>query len=152
MVVTSKFEFLYVVRNAFVPLLCFVAGLFLGINSLVNHRELKLVLLLSLLLGGGLVALYNINSVYKIHVTETAVYKTYLLWRKQETIAYELITRVDKKFVSGLKSKSGSISDGYYTYIFYLKNGTELSISPLNYENYAALVLAINENRKKLSL
>jgi len=105
-----------------------------------------------LLILGCLVLLYNLNSIYKIIVTETTIIKIYFLSRKTEIIPYVSIKNFEKEFIEDSQSTEvGQLTPGYYRYIFNLVNGKKLIVSPLYFKNYIQLIIAINQNYTELN-
>lgn len=151
MIVTSKFEKLYLLRIAFIPLICTALSILLVDIKIYYKKDADVIFpIIFLLTVGCLVLLYNLNSIYKIIVEETTITKIYFLLRKKEIISYASIKSLDKEFISGGNiTEVGQISDGYYRYTFNLKNGKKLIISPLCFENFNQLIIVINHNRNE---
>jgi hypothetical protein len=148
MIVVSKFEKLYLLRNAFIPIICIGLSLLLSDIKIYYKKDIDVifpVFFLSIL--GCLVLLYNLNSIYKIIVEETTITKVYFLSRKTENIPYASIKSLNKEFIDGSFSDAGQITSGYYRYVFNLEKNKELIVSPLYFKNCNELITAINKMR-----
>ncbi|MNQ54998.1 hypothetical protein D3C85_690790 [compost metagenome] len=152
MIEVSKFEKLYLLRNVLIPIICIGLSILLLDVKLNYKKDADVIFpIIFLLTLGCLVLLYNLNSIYKIIVEETTIKKVYFLSRKTEFISYTSIKSLEKEFIDGGSiAKVGRISDGYNRYIFNLANGKKIIISPLCFENYNQLIIAINHNRTEL--
>jgi hypothetical protein len=153
MVVVSKFEKFYLLRNVLVPIICIGLSILL-LDVKFNYKKDADVIfpIFFLLAFGSLVLLYNLDSIYKIIVDETTISKVYFLSRKTEIISYASIKSLDKEFIDGGSiANVGRISDGYHKYVFNLVNGKKLIVSPLCFNNYNQLIITINQNLKELN-
>lgn len=151
MIAVSKFEKLYLLKNAFIPIICIGLSILLLDVKFYYKKDADIIFpVFFLLILGGIILLYNLNSIYRIIVEETTIKKTYFLSRKTEIISYAFIKSLDRKFIPGeTSSEVGRISDGYHIYVFNLENGKNLIVSPLCFENYNQLIIAINHNLDK---
>lgn len=148
MTVVSKFEKLYLLRNAFMPIICIGLGLLLIDIKIYYKKDADVTFVVFfLLILGCLILLYNFNSIYKLIVEETTITKVYFLSRKTEIIYYTSIKSSNKEFIDGSYSPEvGKISSGYYRYVFNLEKNKELIVSPLYFKNYNQIVTEINNN------
>lgn len=151
MTVTSKFENLYLLQIVFVPLICFGLVLLLLDAKIDYNKDSDVTLpIIILLTVGCLVLLNNLNSIYNIIVTEKFITKKKLLSGKKEIIPLESIISLTREHIEGgYSSEVGKISDGYYKYVFSLVNDKKLVVSPLCFNNYQELIMAINHNRNE---
>lgn len=151
MTVTSKFENLYLLQIVFVPLICFGLVLLLLDAKIDYNKDSDVTLpIIILLTVGCLVLLNNLNSIYNIIVTEKFITKKKLLSGKKEIIPLESIISLTREHIEGgYSSELGKISDGYYEYVFSLVNDKKLVVSPLCFNNYKELIMAINQNRNE---
>lgn len=150
MIIVSKFEKLYLLRNAFMPIICICLGLLLIDIKIYYKKDIDVIFpVFFLLIIGLLVLFYNFNSIYKLIVEETTITKIYFLSRKTEIIYYETIKSSNKEFIDGSYSPEvGQITSGYYRYVFNLEKNKELIVSPLYFKNYNQLIIAINQMRE----
>lgn len=149
MMIVSKFEKLYILRIVLIPIVCIGLSILL-IDVKINYKNEADIIytVFFLLILGFLVLFYNLNSIYKIIVEETAITKVCFLTRQREIISYAFIKSLDKEFISGgWISDVGQISDGYNRYVFQLVNGKKLILSPLCFKNCNELIIAISNNR-----
>ncbi|MBF2093075.1 hypothetical protein [Flavobacterium psychrophilum] len=146
MKVVSKFEKLYLFRKVLIPIICFGLSLLLLDVKLYYKKDADVIFAIFFLsILGCLVLLYNLNSIYKLIVEETAITKIYLLSGKKESIAYTSIKSSDKEFVDGSYSPEiGQITSGYYRYVFNLEKKKTLIVSPSYFKNCNQLITAIN--------
>jgi len=151
MTVTSKFENLFLLQVVFIPLICFGLGLLLLDEKIDYNKDSDVTLpIIILLMVGCLVLLNNLNSIYNIIVTEKFITKKKLLSGKKEIIPFESIVSLTREHIEGgYSSEVGKISDGYYEYVFSLVNDKKLIVSPLCFNNYTELIMAINHNRNE---
>lgn len=153
MIVASKFEKLYLLRKAFIPLICIGLSLLLLDIKIYYKKDIDIIFpVFFLLIVGFLVLLFNLNSIYKLIVEESIITKIYILSRNKESIPYTSIKSSNKEFIDGgYIFEVGQISDGYYKYVFNLEKNKELIVSPLYFKNYNQLVTAINFNISQLN-
>lgn len=153
MTVVSKFEKLFLLRNAFMPVICFGLSLLLLDVKIYYKKDADVIFaIFFLLILGCLVLFYNLNSIYKLIVGEAAITKIYYLLRKTEIIPYTSIKSSEKEFIDGSYSPEvGQLTSGYHIYVFNLKNGKNLIVSPSYFKNYNQLVTAINFNISQMN-
>lgn len=149
MIVVSKFEKLYLLRNVLVSIICIGLSILLVDVKIYYKKDADVFFpIIFLLILGCLVLFYNLNSIYKIIVEENAITKIYFLTGTKESIDYTSIISLDKEFIKGSSVyQVGQITPGYYRYKFKLENGKELIISPLYFKNYNQLIAEINLRR-----
>lgn len=146
MMVVSKFEKLYLLRNVFVPIICIGLSVLL-IDVKIHYKKDADVIfpVIFLTIVGLAVLFFNLNSLYKLIVDEKTITKIYILSRKKERIYYSSIKSLEKEFIDGSHIyEVGQITPGYYEYKFSLEDGKELMISPSNFKNYSQLIAEIN--------
>ncbi|OXA76472.1 hypothetical protein SAMN05444397_1137 [Flavobacterium aquidurense] len=146
MIVVSKFEKLYLLRNAIIPIICIgLSGLLLDVKIYYKKDADVYFPIFFLLILGCLVLFYNLNSIYTLVVEEKTITKIFFLSRKTERISYASIKSSNKEFINGsYSSEVGQITPGYYRHIFNLENGEKLIVSPLYFKNYNQLVTEIS--------
>lgn len=146
MIVVSKFEKLYLLRNVFVPIICFGLSALLVDVKMYYKKDADVVFpVIFLLIVGVAVLFYNLNFIYKLIVEEKTITKIYFLSRKTESIPYSSIKSLDKEFIDGSYiCEVGQITPGYYSYIVNLENDKKLIISPLYFKNCNQLIAKIN--------
>lgn len=146
MIVVSKFEKLYLLRNVFVPIICFGLSALLVDVKMYYKKDADVIFpVIFLLIVGVAVLFFNLNSIYKLIVDEKTITKIYVLSGKKESIPYTSIKSLDKEFIDGSYIyEVGQITPGYYEYKFSLGDDKELIISPSNFKNYNQLIAEIN--------
>lgn len=148
MTVNSKFEDFYLIRPALIPILCFGFSLLFLYQTWTTEGNF-LLLALCLFAIGVCILIINFRSVFKIIVDDTKIIKTFFLTRRTQCILYSDIHESKLKFVTGLQTKAGGITTGYYHCVFKLKNGETFILTPLHFKNYKQLVKAIGINRSQ---
>ena len=148
MIVVSKFEKLYLLRKALIPIICIGLNFLLLDIKIYYKKDIDVIFpIFIILILGCFILLYNLNSIYKIIVEETTITKIYFLLRKSESISYISIKSSDKEFINGSYIfEVGQITPGYYRYVFNLEKNKKLIVSPLYFKNYNQLITAINLN------
>ncbi|WP_163411589.1 hypothetical protein [Flavobacterium ajazii] len=146
MIVVSKFEKLYLLRNIFFPIICIGLSILLIDVKMYYKKDADVTFPVTfLLIVGCLVLFYNLNSIYKLILEEKTIIKIYVLSRRKESIPYTSIKSLDKEFIDGSHIyEVGQITPGYYDYKFSLEDDKELIISPSNFKNYKQLITEIN--------
>jgi hypothetical protein len=146
MMVISKFEKLYLLRKAFIPIICIgLSFLLLDVKYYYKKDADVMFPVFFLLIFGCLVLVYNLNSIYKIILEEKTITRINFLSRKRENISYTSIKSSNKEFVDGsYMYEVGQITSGYYRYVYTLANEKKMIISPLYFENYNQIVKEIN--------
>jgi energy-coupling factor transporter transmembrane protein EcfT len=146
MIVVSKFEKLYLLRNVFIPIICIGLSVLLVDVKIYYKKEADVFFpVIFLLILGCLVLFYNLSSIYKIIVEEKTITKIYFLSRKTEIISYMSIKSSEKEFVDGSYSTEvGQITPGYYRYVLNLEKNKKLIVSPLYFKNCNQLIAEIN--------
>jgi len=146
MAVNSEFEDFYLIRPAFLPIICFGLG-FLFLYQTWTTEGNFLTLALCLFVFGIILLYLNFKSVFKIAVEETKITKIMFLNGKKYFIPYSDIQESKLEHVHGMRSKAGDITLGYYRCVFKLKNGEVFILSPVHFKNYREIVKAISANR-----
>ncbi|SHM42790.1 hypothetical protein [Flavobacterium chilense] len=146
MIVVSKFEKLYLLRNVFIPIICIGLGVLLVDVKVYYKKDADVFFpVIFLLILGCLVLFYNLNSIYKLIAEEKTITKIYFLSRKTESIPYTSIKSLDKEFIDGSYiCEVGQITPGYYSYILNLEKDKKLIVSPLYFKNCNQLITEIN--------
>ncbi|MCD0465071.1 hypothetical protein [Flavobacterium sp. ENC] len=146
MIVVSKFEKLYLLRKALIPIICIGLSLLLLDVKIYYKKDADVIFpVFFLLVLGCLVLLYNLNSIYKLILEEKKITKIYFLSRKTESIPYTSIKSLEKEFINGSYIfEVGQITPGYYSYTFNLEKDKKLIVSPLYFKNCNQLIREIN--------
>ncbi|WP_426485925.1 hypothetical protein [Flavobacterium sp. 2] len=143
MKIHSKFRTLFLIRINFVYVIVdFIClSYFFGSFRTENYKETfgsLLFLALSLFFHINL-----IRSVYEITVTQKGIKRKTLASNKEDFIPYTSILKVETVRIQGSYTKAGQITTGYFESTVFLKDGTELLISPDHFENYREIIVAI---------
>ncbi|WP_140511518.1 hypothetical protein [Flavobacterium pectinovorum] len=145
MMLVSKFEKRYLLRNIFIPITCIVVSILLVTVKIYYKKNADVILpAIFLFIVGCLFLFYGLKSTYKVVVEKKTITKIYLLSRKKESFSYRAIRHVDKEFIDGFYSCEVGQITGYYIYIYYLENDKELIISSLYFKNYNELLEKID--------
>jgi len=146
MIVISKFEKLYLLRKAFLSIICIgLSLLLLDVKYYYKKNADVMFPVFFLLIFGCLVLLYNLNSIYKLILEEKTIIRINFLSRKRESISYTSIKSSNKEFVNGSYIyEVGQITSGYYRYVYTLENDKKMIVSPLYFENYNQIVEEIS--------
>lgn len=146
MIVISKFEKLYLLRKAFLPIICIGLSILLLDVKFYYKKDVDIISpVFFLLTFGCLVLFYNLNSIYKLILEEKTMTRINLLSGKKESISYTSIISSNKEFVEGsYMYQVGQITSGYYRHRYVLESNKQLIVSPLYFENYNQIIKEIN--------
>jgi hypothetical protein len=148
MIIQSKFRKLFLVKILFA---CFFFLLVLFFNlkflyeNLFNFKDPFFVLavfLLIILIRLG----FEVLNIYTLKVSELDISHTILVTQKTTKFRYDQITSIRKEKVAGQQTGRGQISAGFFRTVIVFNDGSELLVSPDDFENYQELMLAINSN------
>jgi hypothetical protein len=148
MIIQSKFRKLFLVKILFA---CFFFLLVLFFNlkflyeNLFNFKDPFFVLavfLLIILIRLG----FEVLNIYTLKVSELDISHTILVTQKTTKFRYDQITSIRKEKVAGQQTDRGQISAGFFRTVIVFNDGSELLVSPDDFENYQELMLAINNN------
>ena len=148
MIIQSKFRKLFLVKILFA---CFIFFLVLFLNlkflyeNLFNFKDPFFFLALFLLIL--LIRLsFEVLNIYSLKVSEIDISHTILVTKKSTKFRYDQITSIHKERVPGQQTERGQISVGFFRTVIIFNEGSELIVSPDDFENYHELMMAIKNN------
>jgi len=145
MKIQSKFRTIYLFRiNVFFVIFDFFC-LYLFFNSFKTESVqvgLGSIIFLALSIYFHIRTLRSVNE---ITVLENGLQKTTLVSNKAEFIPFSSMVNIKTERISGSYSDAGQITTGYFESTVFLEDGTELLLSPDQYENYKEIVVAIRQ-------
>lgn len=147
MKVVSEFEDFYLLRPALLPIICLGLSLLFLTQEVHEHETNPKLVALFLFIAGAFILIFNFRSVYKLAVDEVKITKIFLISRKTQLVYFTDIQESKLEYVSGMRTKAGFVSLGYYHCKFTLKDGNTFILTPLHFKNYKQIVKAISENR-----
>lgn len=84
----------------------------------------------------------DLFKVFTLKITEKGIEKASLIFRTKKQIPFTSIVSIEKQKVRSRNTR-GYISDGFTLSVLKLDNGKSLIISPDSFENYPAIIDAI---------
>lgn len=148
MIIQSKFRKLFLVKILFS---CFFIFLVLFLNlkflceNLFNFKDpffFLAVFLLILIIRLS----FEVLNIYSLKVSEIDISHTILVTKKSTKFRYDQITSIHKERVPGQQTERGQISVGFFRTVIIFNEGSELIVSPDDFENYHELMMAIKNN------
>jgi hypothetical protein len=148
MIIQSKFRKLFLVKILFA---CFFFLLVLFFNlkflyeNFFNFKDPFFFLAVFLLII--IIRLsFEVLNIYSLKVSEIDISHTILVTQITTKFRYDQITSIRKEKVAGQNTGRGQISAGFFRTVIIFNDGSELIVSPDDFENFHELIIAIKNN------
>jgi len=143
MKIKSEFRKLFWLRIG-IGIFLFLSILSFCTYGFLNPGQIKMQLLIvaCIILLFLIYVSLDLFKVFTLKITKNGIEKTSLIFRTKKQIPFTSIFSIEKQKVRSRNTR-GYISDGFTLSILKLDNGKSLIISPDSFENYPAIIEAI---------